>query len=97
MAVNDRAQSLDPDAGIDHLAHDAHVVPDLERARRDTDGAAIGQRLREAIDDAAAHAVARELAGHGQPDRTRADDEHLRHVLGCALSSGLSPLRVTWP
>jgi hypothetical protein len=79
MAVNDRAKSLDPDAGIDHLARDAHVVQHLECTRRDADGAAVGQRLREAIDDAAAHVVTGELAGHDQPDRSGPDDEHVCH------------------
>ena len=86
VTVDDGAQAVDPQAGIDHLARDPHVIPHLERARRDADGAAIGQWLRQPIDDAAARAVPRQLRRHRQADRTGAHDQNvIRHALASSM------------
>ena len=47
-----QAEPLDPQPGIDHLAHDAHVLPQFQGTRRDADRTAIGQRLGKPVDDA---------------------------------------------
>ena len=59
------AGTAEPEAGVDHRGGDAHVVPDFEGARGDSDGAAVGQRGGELIDDAAGDSVASEFGGHG--------------------------------
>lgn len=56
------ARSAEPKAGVDHWGDDAHVVPDFEGARGDSDGAAVGERGGELIDDLTDDAVAGELA-----------------------------------
>jgi len=89
MAVDDGAEAVDPEAGVDHLARDPHVLPHLERARRDADGAAIGQWLRQPIDDAAARAVPRQLCRHRQANRPGA---HHQNVIHHALVSSICRL-----
>jgi hypothetical protein len=37
VAVNDRAHAFEPNAGIDHVARDADIILDFERARPDPD------------------------------------------------------------
>ena len=77
--MDDRPDTLDPEAGIDHFPSDAHVVPHLQRPRRDADGAAVGQGLCKTIDDAATHAVPRKLGGHGETDRSGAYNQRVFH------------------
>ena len=64
-----------PPAVVDRLAGDAQVVPDLERARLDADRLDQPGRLGEAVDDAAADAVAEQLGRHRQADRAGAGHE----------------------
>ncbi len=78
-SLDDGAQARQPEPGIDHLAGDAHVVPDLQRPGRDADGPAIGQRPRRAVDDPAACAVPGQLTGERQADRSGSDHEDIRH------------------
>ncbi len=90
MPIDDRPHAFDPDAGIDHVAREPHVVPDLERAGCDADGAAIGQRLHQAIDDAAGGAMPRELCRHGQSDGAGANDQNVRHRAFLQVDPGCS-------
>ena len=75
MPVNDRAKPFDPEPGVYHLPGDAHILPHLERTRCHADRPAIGQRALEPIDDAAAHPVPREFAGHSRTRLGRANDQ----------------------
>src|SRR5262249_51456544 len=47
LARDDGAQAAQPYACVDHRARYPHVLPDLERARRDTDRLAIAGRRRK--------------------------------------------------
>ncbi len=86
-ARNDHAQAVDPEAGIDHLARDPHVVPHFEGTRSHADRLAIARGRREAIDDAAGLAMPGELRRHGEADRTGADDEHFGHRAAPTISA----------
>ncbi|GEM95547.1 hypothetical protein MRA01_00870 [Methylobacterium radiotolerans] len=79
LAVENRAQTREPETRVDHLAGKAHVLPDFEGARGDPDRAAIGRRLRRAVDDPAARPVPGEFAGECQADRSGPDDQNIRH------------------
>src|SRR3954468_24038891 len=79
MAMDDRTEPLKPEPSINHLADHAHVLPHFQRAWRDAKGPAIRRGMGEPIDNAAAHAVPCELAGHGQTNWAGADDQNIRH------------------
>ncbi len=67
FAIDEGPQARRPQAGIDHAAGDAHPLPDLERPRRYADGPAIEERLGRLVDDAAAHAMPRQIDRQTEP------------------------------
>jgi enoyl-CoA hydratase/carnithine racemase len=81
LSDHDRALRGDRQAHLLHGDDDPHLLEDLERAGRHGDGAAIGQRFQEPVDDARAHSAPCQFDSQRQPGRPGPDDQNtLRHA-----------------
>ncbi len=81
LPANDVATHVEPDAGVDHVARDAHIVPDLERSRADADRPAVRRRRGKPVDNSRANAVPCKLRRQGEPHRSGADDQYAATAL----------------
>ena len=72
-----QAHFFEPMARRQPTVRDAHGTEDFQRADVNRQRLGMDHRTVAFIDDADARALAGQFGGGGQPDRTRADDQHI--------------------
>jgi hypothetical protein len=77
LAIHEGPHAAQPDAAIDHLSGDAELLPDLQGPRLNANHPALGQRLRQFIDDVTQHTMPSQIRRHHKAHWPGPHDEHL--------------------
>ena len=88
LAVQKRVDLTDAVGVLGQRVADADAVQKLLRPRPDVVGAGVGLLLRALLQDPAIHAMMAEGGGGGEPDRSRADDDHVGVIVCSCLGVG---------